>query len=166
MHMKKNKITIILSWIAVFVWLGIIFYLSSQPATQSGKLSMRITTVVVDVVKEVSPRQNYDMVKYDHIVRKNAHFIAYLSLGLFAINAARRSKINMKIAAIITLIICVIYSMTDEFHQVFVAGRGASFKDVMIDSSGSIIGLTLYLIISTIVGYYKSKNKTSNNKFL
>ena len=35
------------------------------------------------------------------------------------------------------------FACTDEFHQSFVAGRGPSKRDVMIDSAGALFGIIL-----------------------
>ena len=40
-----------------------------------------------------------------------------------------------------------LYAVSDEFHQGFVAGRGPSVVDVMIDSAGVIAGAWLLLWI-------------------
>jgi VanZ family protein len=45
----NNKIIIILSWTAVFFWLVLIFYLSSQPAVESDGLSKKVTEIIEKV---------------------------------------------------------------------------------------------------------------------
>lgn len=47
---------------------------------------------------------------------------------------------GMKTAAT-ALIICVIYGLTDEIHQIFVPGRAFQVSDLVMDSVGSIIGI-------------------------
>jgi VanZ family protein len=37
--------------------------------------------------------------------------------------------------------VCLFVAATDEFHQTFVASRGASVRDIVIDSGGAILGL-------------------------
>ncbi|MFP5109854.1 VanZ family protein [Neobacillus sp. C211] len=44
--------------------------------------------------------------------------------------------------------ICVLFAVSDEFHQLFVAGRGAQVKDVFIDSAGAIVGIVIYGIVN------------------
>ena len=41
-------------------------------------------------------------------------------------------------------VIAIIYAMSDEFHQMFVSGRVASFFDLFIDAIGSLTGGLLY----------------------
>jgi len=41
----------------------------------------------------------------------------------------------------------VIYSVSDEFHQLFVPNRTGQISDIIIDSSGALIGaLLMYLL--------------------
>jgi VanZ family protein len=85
--MNKNKIIIILSWTAVLLWLVLIFYLSSQPAVESNGLSKKVTKVIVETVDKVveldEGKEDINLVdKFNHIVRKYAHFTCYLVLGL------------------------------------------------------------------------------------
>ena len=51
----------------------------------------------------------------------------------------------------LSLFVCVLYAISDEVHQLFVSGRGAQVKDVLIDSAGAIVGVGLYLVISRIM---------------
>ena len=43
----------------------------------------------------------------------------------------------------------VLYACSDEFHQLFVAGRAGRINDVLIDSAGAVLGLALFLFIRT-----------------
>ena len=47
-------------------------------------------------------------------------------------------------------IICIIYALTDEFHQTFIDGRSGQISDVFLDSSGSLIAtVVFYTYINT-----------------
>ncbi|WP_244091652.1 VanZ family protein [[Clostridium] scindens] len=48
--------------------------------------------------------------------------------------------------------IAVFYTAVDEFHQLFVAGRGGRLIDVLIDSLGVVIGI---LVVRGIEMLYK-----------
>ena len=45
--------------------------------------------------------------------------------------------------------ICFIYSLTDEYHQLFINGRTGQFSDCLIDTLGAIIGMIILYIIKT-----------------
>ena len=72
---------------------------------------------------------------------------SYLS-NLFIEN----SKIkDFKKTVILSFLFSVIYASTDEFHQTFVVGRDGNIVDVLIDSSGSLVGILLSSILYFLV---------------
>jgi VanZ family protein len=80
-------------------------------------------------------------------MRKSAHFIAYLVLG-FLVSHAMKNEDSTAPAwkqRGASLLLCVAYAISDEFHQVFVPGRGPLLKDVLIDGSGAALGVLLYV---------------------
>ncbi|MGV8149990.1 MAG: VanZ family protein [Alkaliphilus sp.] len=140
--MNSKQIIISISWLAVLLWMALIFNLSSQPANQSNKLSEGVTKIIVDTVERVAPSTDFDLSRLNHIVRKNAHFFAYLVLSLLVMNAVRRTGgSDIKL----TLLICVLYAISDETHQIFVPGRSAQVSDILIDGVGAVVGIVMYL---------------------
>ncbi|SHH80558.1 VanZ like family protein [Caloranaerobacter azorensis DSM 13643] len=152
----KNKIAIILSWMVVLLWLILIFYFSSQPAVKSDGLSRKVTEVIIEKVGRLvqldsETSTTTDLVsKFNHIVRKFAHFGVYFVLGILVMNGFRTSGIRGSRAFIFSLILCVLYAASDEVHQIFVSGRGAQVTDVLIDSFGSFVGIGIYKLIEKI----------------
>lgn len=139
----KKKI----SWIAVFIWMSIIFYLSAQPANESSNLSSGVTELAFNIINNILPNVEFNIDEFHYIIRKLAHFTAYFILAILTINALRTSKVYGYKSIIIALIISIIYAASDEFHQSFVPGRGPAIKDVFIDSSGAVTGLFVYLLV-------------------
>ena len=43
-------------------------------------------------------------------------------------------------------LLCVAYAMSDEIHQLFVPGRAGQVRDILIDSSGSFVGIAIVLL--------------------
>lgn len=81
------------------------------------------------------------------LMRKSAHFIAYLILGFLVSHAMKNeastgSSWKRRGAS---LLLCVAYAISDEIHQIFVPDRGPQLKDVLIDASGAALGIILYL---------------------
>lgn len=151
--MKKfevNKHKQIISWLVVILWMTLIFYLSSQPVYQSNNLSKKITEVIVGTVKKTSPNIDFNIARINYILRKNAHFFAYLVLGLLMMNASRRNGISGTKLVLLSLGICVFYAISDEIHQLFVPGRGGQVKDVLIDSAGAIVGIGVYELVNRL----------------
>ncbi len=139
--MKRSAI---ISWIAVFLWMAVIFALSAQPATESNRLSKGITEAVIDTIEKVVPIDDVKADAFNNILRKNAHFFAYLLLGGLVLNALRVSwSTAWANRVMVALLICALYAVSDEIHQIFVPGRGAQVKDVLIDISGAVFGVAL-----------------------
>lgn len=145
----KKKINIIL----LIFWMIIIFLFSSQNGSESSNLSDGVIETTVKTVskitgKDISEESLEDIVKkYVFFVRKNAHFFEYLILGILVINVIKDYKQIDKRLILIALLFCILYSISDEIHQMFVPGRSSRVLDVLIDSLGSSLGIGLYTII-------------------
>lgn len=142
--MKKVICTIL-----VIVWMIIIFMLSNQPADDSTKLSDGfISTTIGRIYKifndDVSEEKLTEIkVKYTHPVRKLAHFTIYFILGLLVALLVKEYNLSVKQIILISIGICFLYAISDEIHQLFVIGRSGEIRDVLIDTSGSFLGILL-----------------------
>lgn len=98
------------------------------------------------------------------LVRKTAHFTEYAILGaLFYLNLMQHSKPNQPYKKILLPIIFSFpYACTDEIHQIFVPGRSAQFRDVLIDTLGASFGCLL--IHTLLILFIKLKSKSNSNK--
>jgi VanZ family protein len=130
-----------LPWLLVLLWMALIFYLSHQPATKSNGLSKGATEIIVETVEKVAPKVDINKSSFNHIIRKNAHFFTYLALGILVANGLRSSGVVGYRSIGLALLICVLYAVSDEVHQLFVTGRGGQVKDVIIDSAGAVVGI-------------------------
>lgn len=135
----------VISWILVILWMVLIFYLSHQPAIESNNLSTGITERIVAIIERVTSDIDFDISNFNHIVRKNAHFFAYLILGVLVSNALKNNEIKGSKGIIIVLTICILYAISDEIHQLFIPGRAGQVRDVIIDSAGAVVGISGYL---------------------
>jgi VanZ family protein len=159
LHMHK-----LLSWIAVILWMSLIFYLSHQPAAKSSELSSNVTEVIINTIETVAPQVKIEKGDLHHIVRKNAHFLYYLVLGILAVNALRISGVRGYRGILLALLICILYAISDEIHQIFVPGRSGEIRDIIIDSSGSGTGILAYLIVSQIIEKVNRKTAKMGGK--
>lgn len=139
----NKKLVIILSWSAVFLWMLLIFNLSSQAAAKSNGLSLGVTYWLHKALERVI---DVDVNTFNHIVRKGAHFSAYLVLGILSCNALRISGILKWKRFFLALGICVLYAASDEIHQLFIAGRSGQPSDVILDSLGAVSGLGIFML--------------------
>jgi VanZ family protein len=87
---------------------------------------------------------------YDWPVKKFAHVISYGLLGIAYLHGlanGRRATVRMAMAAVL---MAAAYGATDEFHQSFVAGRGAGPVDVGIDTLGAMAGLAIQWLLARL----------------
>lgn len=126
--------------ILVILWMILIFTMSSFNATESGEQS----GMIVDFINQIIHVDNIKLLSL--IIRKLAHFTEYFVLGILVANAFY--KCNKKL--FLAIIICVIYAISDEIHQIFVSGRSCQLLDIIIDSLGSITGIFIYKIFKKL----------------
>ncbi|MDY0394160.1 VanZ family protein [Virgibacillus halophilus] len=139
-----------LAWTLVIVWMAVIFCLSHQPSSSSSALSSGVTAAIVNTVHQWLPDAAITVEGLHFWIRKAAHFSAYFLLGVLTLQAWKKSGISGERAIIYAWLLCVLYAMSDEFHQLFVSGRSGEVRDVAIDSTGAFTGIVLCWIISWI----------------
>lgn len=125
----------------MFLWMLLIFLMSSFDATESTNQSNFIVNIITNIFKI----ENIELLSL--IIRKLAHFTEYLILGFLTINMLNKNDISKKY--LLSILICIIYATSDEIHQILVPGRACQIRDVLIDSIGSITGVYLYKLINT-----------------
>ena len=135
-------------WGLVIVWMMGIFLLSNQRATASSDLSGVITKWLYGVAERIFPETAFDFSMLSFIVRKAAHFFAYLILGSLVMNGFRGKELPANKWLGRAVIVCVLYAISDEIHQLYVPGRSGEVKDVLLDSVGALIGIGIYFGMS------------------
>jgi len=129
---------VFLNWLGVFLWMSLIFYMSSRPGEDSANMSSNFL-VVFEVL---FPFMEEDILHL--MVRKLAHVGVYMVLFLLLVNALKQHISERKYMYTYAVFIGLLYAITDEIHQVFVPGRSGNVLDVLIDSMGLGIGLLLF----------------------
>lgn len=145
--------------IFILIWMYVIFQFSAQNATNSHAASDHVVNILQRIVyimtgKDVSvilATGSY-RVYIEYAVRKCAHMFIYFVLSInVMLLLFTYQKMSMIKRMSISIVICFLYACTDEFHQRFSAGRGSSFRDVLIDTSGAAFGLIAALLIFCII---------------
>lgn len=136
----------------VALWMGVIFWFSAQPAVESSKMSHSIGKVIGEVLvpdfKALSSEEQEAIAeKIDYPVRKTAHAMEYAVLGGLLVLMYGSYEIIGKKGMAYGILTGVAYAMTDEIHQLFVAGRSCQMTDVLIDSAGVIFGSIIGVLI-------------------
>jgi VanZ family protein len=78
---------------------------------------------------------------------KVGHGIGYFCLGIAVLYAL---PLGSRWTPSIALIICTVYGFSDELHQLFVPGRSASARDILIDTLAALGGVSVLLMAKTI----------------
>ena len=106
-------------WLPVVIYAIIIFSASSIPG------------------KAIPP-----IFKYQDVV---FHFTEYAFLSLF-LNRALKVRGFARVKRFYwVFILCLLYALSDEWHQSFVPGRTASLYDIIVDGLGAFVAGIIYL---------------------
>lgn len=123
--------------LCILAWCEIIFLFSDQPASVSAEQSKN----VYDLLENIGAmRMLFSVIP----VRKCAHMFLYFILGILVFMFFR---FRTNYPHVISIICCYLYACTDEFHQLFVYGRGAQLTDTFIDLAGAAIGVFIISVI-------------------
>lgn len=151
--MKKNKKRKIIKWTCLIIWMILIFMLSNQANSWS-----KTHKLISNAFYSVDGQSNLIIIDtLNVIIRKLGHITEYLILSLLFISLLKEYTNKNKMIIITCAIFSFLYACIDEFHQTFIIGRSGVFTDVLIDSIGIIISITIYSIIS-----YNKRKKPIN----
>ncbi|MBI4770163.1 MAG: VanZ family protein [Chloroflexi bacterium] len=119
-------------WAPVIGWMALIFVLSSLP---NGAVP--------------------DYGAWDLPVKKGAHLTAYAVLSVLLLRAWSGEGAPSRRAVWLALVCSVLYAISDEYHQSFVAGRGSSPVDVGIDALGACAALAARLKVKGVARRFR-----------
>jgi len=111
---KKNNKT--QNWLFVILWMLIIFFFSHQPGLASGLSG-----------------------DWDFVLRKMAHITEYAVLCFLLVRVIGEYKVSFKKTIIFSILISIIYAISDEYHQTFIFARQGNLRDILIDSFGVLL---------------------------
>ena len=157
--MKVKVIRFILV-LLLLVTFGMIFNFSNQDSEKSGSTSQKVTEAITKDIKSIQKLNKNEKTKVidkiEDVIRKIAHFSLYSLVGLLLMSLFSTYNINEKNRIIPTIIIGIIYAISDEFHQNFISGRSGQVSDVFLDTLGVTVGgLFILLIIKTVKKFRK-----------
>jgi VanZ family protein len=138
--MKNKKLFFrILIWL---IWLALIFWMSHQDKEE--------TTLKAGVLRWILDQLGIDgrqlmQGPYTLYIRKLAHITEYAILMILSLRIAILQWPYKK-AALYSLLFCIFYAATDEFHQTFIPGRVGTPVDVGIDMLGMLLGLVAWSV--------------------
>ena len=158
--MKINILRIILI-ILLLCTFFVIFGFSSQDGETSGGLSRNITNKILQISNKYNTlgQEEKEQIadKTEKIIRKVAHFSIYTVVGLLLMGLLNTYKIKENWRMILSILLGMLYAISDEIHQSFTPGRTPRIADVYIDTLGVILGILLILLGIKIYNKYITK---------
>lgn len=145
-----------IAWALAIGWMGVIFYLSHQPAKASSALSSGVVQTIVSFVESIFPISLSASDILHVVVRKGAHLFAYFVLALLVFRAVRLNMWTKWTTVGMTLAVCVLYASFDEVHQLFIPGRSGQVTDVLIDTAGSCLGIGCSVLVTFIYERFRT----------
>ena len=145
-----------LSFIPALLMMYIIFSFSAQDGNTSGNLSRKVSEIIVETTNEVFELEwseeeiDYYIERIHHPVRKLAHMTIYFLLAVSVSFPLYVYGVRGLWLPILAGGFCIAFAALDEYHQSFVAGRGPSKKDVLIDSIGVLAGVLMVQFVCFI----------------
>ena len=128
----------LLRWVPVVVWAAFISWFSSD-AFSARSTNSYIDPVLRWLFGDLTPAG----FRLAHsVVRKGAHLIEYAILAVLTCRAQTAPRLPVpRVIALRTLAGCAAYALLDEAHQALVPSRTGSPVDVMVDTTGAIVGI-------------------------
>lgn len=131
--------------IIMFVFSG----MTSKDSNSKSREIIKEGIVIVDKVFNLNLDDNEInklVLKFNYPFRKICHFSEYFFLSLLVLLSLRTINVSITKSIVITLIFCIIFSISDEIHQMYVAGRSPLILDCFIDVSGSCLLCLIYFL--------------------
>ena len=131
--------TLLQRWLPVVLWVGLIFYFSTQSFTFSNTEGF-FSEWLSWLLPEVAPGE---FLPFHPVLRKVGHWFEYFTLAILLMRAQRRGNEPKLTTGAIgrTLGLVLAYAASDEYHQSWVPERTASVVDVAIDTFGGLCGV-------------------------
>ena len=148
-------------------WMVLIFRFSAETGIESHEISDQVTLLFCKVVHRFTGRDLVmSLTAHQYAVlelcfRKMAHMGIYCMLSFSTMLVLFTFPLGMVFRMLASLIFCVVYACSDEFHQLLVEGRSPRALDVMIDSAGAgtgiIAALLFFCVVYTIYHSHQSR---------
>lgn len=113
-------------WLPALIWMVVIFGLSHQTGSDLNSY--------LPWVQRLMPWLNsFDI----------GHFVSYFILSCLIWWAMASHRL---IVSFIVVFICILYGITDEYHQSFIAGRTPDLLDIRNDTIGALLAMVVVRI--------------------
>jgi VanZ family protein len=121
-------------WLLVLLWASVMINFSTDSFSKE-----HTARVILPVLHWFLPRVSAETLDLLHeFIRKCAHVFEYSVLSVLLFRAMRTPAQGWNVRwAATALLLAAMFAASDEFHQTFVASRGPSVWDVLLDISAA-----------------------------
>jgi VanZ family protein len=120
--------TTILRWVPSMIWMAVIFYFSSRTGNDLGGW--------LDGIRQWLPfMEGFDW----------GHFVSFCILAWTYLYGLDRGELRLR-SKVLAVLLCLLYGLTDEYHQSFVPGRTPDVMDLRNDTIGAAVGMLIVSI--------------------
>lgn len=151
--------------ILALFWMCVIFTFSAQEQEESSEVSETFSYRMVRSADSLFGLDWNDEKLHEiadaieGYVRKAAHMTEYAILAVLLYVWLGKRQFTIRKRMLLAIIAAAVYAASDEIHQLFVAGRSGRVTDVMIDSSGAILGVFLFVGVKTCISFLWNRRK-------
>ncbi len=110
-------------WGPAVLFMGLIFFFSATPGSDLPEFG-----------------------HWDLLAKKGGHMLGYALLAAAYLYALAEKKMT-RTRLFFSLVLAILYACSDEWHQKFTPGRTSSARDVLIDTTGALIGLATFYAV-------------------
>lgn len=157
----RNKKTYL--YILIILILAFILSNSMDNPSESYSKSQKVMECVSKVLIRIFGPEHYFTRFFIGHVRKIAHFVEYMILGIAASSMMKISGKTGIQNIYNSLSFAVIIAVVDEFIQIYTY-RGSSVRDVIIDFSGYFIGTVLTAFAFTVINLFRMIKKRNDSE--
>lgn len=167
----KLKILRIILAVILLADMIFIFFNSAQNAESSSSTSKDVTQTIAPIIvpeyKNMDNEQKSEVViSLNSVIREAAHLIQFIPLGFslylllctYSINNKKRSLLFIPI----TLCGGFLYALSDELHQIPIAGRAFQWFDIGMDMLGVSFGCLIGILILVIAFKHQFKHSAQS----
>lgn len=147
-------------YLIIYVSLIILILVASlQNSDQSSNQSSIITDMVIESIEFITNDEiSWSYEDVHHFTRKAiGHFGSFLLCGFFGLLTFYSFLHHQKNSLFWTIIVGIVVAFSSEMLQLISEGRSCEFKDMVIDTSGYLLGMIISLLIIIIVNKKKLK---------
>ncbi len=131
-------------WLALLIVFTIfIFFCSSLPASESGRMSGYVVEVLRAVYDMLGVRPEGNL---EYSVRKLAHFLEFGGQAWLLCKVYNEFYVSNRASNGYILFFCLLTAVVDEYIQYFSPGRSCLVSDVLLDFGGAFCAWLFYRI--------------------